>query len=252
MAVPVWARSSEARGRTQPPRSEQIDPAHRGGNRSPPGETSTVRRDRSAPNPGRPNPLETSDPRVPTRPARELRSPEGDEESKRGSSRPAQKRAKLGKTTGVFAVGAWSARLEIAEMLQEGIPAEEILRAIEGCEEADHHLVQHRVPTLEDGPNRGKAPESRSAGPRGSLSNPPSKEPATFGAYGPWRAGSGTGSNTSSSDRAAAGAAREGVPIWVSSQAAGAAFARKALDPSDIVPSPSTLWRTRRRSPLNL
>ena len=137
-------------------------------------------------------------------------------------------------------MGAWSARLEIAEILQEGIPAEEILRAIEGCEEADHHLVQHRVPTLEDGPNRGKAPESRSAGPRGSLSNPPSKEPATFGAYGPWRAGSGTGSNTSSSDRAAAGAAREGVPIWVSSQAAGAAFARKALDPSDIVPSPST------------
>ena len=30
MAVPVWARSSEARGRTQPPRSERVDPAHIG------------------------------------------------------------------------------------------------------------------------------------------------------------------------------------------------------------------------------
>ena len=227
-------------GGLQPPKSDRIDPAYRGGNRSPPGKTSTVRRDRSAPNPGRPNPLEIVDQRVPTRPSRELRSPEEDEESKKGSGKPAQKRAKLGKTTGIFAAGAWSARLEIAEMLQEGIPAEEILRAIEDGEEADHRLVQHRVPTLEDGPKRGEAPESRSAGPRGSLSNPPSQESATFGAYGPWRAGSGAGSNTSSSDRPAAGAVREGVPIWVSSQAAGAAFARKALDPSDVVPSPST------------
>ena len=39
-----------------------------------------------------------------------------------------------------------SARLEIAEMLQEDIPAEDILKAIRDGEESDHHLVQHSVP----------------------------------------------------------------------------------------------------------
>ena len=39
-------------------------------------------------------------------------------------------RAKLGKTSGVIAIGAWSARHEIARMIQSGVSAQEILDLI--------------------------------------------------------------------------------------------------------------------------
>ena len=46
-------------------------------------------------------------------------------------------RAKLGRTSGLMAVGAWSARMEIASMLESGVSAAEILDAIKKGEESE-------------------------------------------------------------------------------------------------------------------
>ena len=40
-------------------------------------------------------------------------------------------------------------------MLQEGVPAEDIIKAIQIGEESDHQLVQHSTPLREEGLNRG-------------------------------------------------------------------------------------------------
>lgn len=45
------------------------------------------------------------------------------------------KRVKLGRTHGILAVGAWAAREEIASLLEDGHPAEDIIRAIRSGEE---------------------------------------------------------------------------------------------------------------------
>ena len=52
-------------------------------------------------------------------------------------SSPRGDRAKLGKTTGVMAVGAWSAREEIARMIESGVPSSDILQAIRSGRESD-------------------------------------------------------------------------------------------------------------------
>ena len=51
-------------------------------------------------------------------------------------------RTKLGKTSGVIAIGAWSARHEIARMIQSGVSAQEILELIRNEEESDSPLQQ--------------------------------------------------------------------------------------------------------------
>ena len=57
------------------------------------------------------------------------------------SERPAQGKAKLGKTEGFFALGAWSARLEIARLLATGVPADEIVAEIHSGQEGEDPLV---------------------------------------------------------------------------------------------------------------
>ena len=47
---------------------------------------------------------------------------------------------KLGKTSGVVAVGAWAARVEIARMLEQGVPGTKILEAIRKGEEGEFPL----------------------------------------------------------------------------------------------------------------
>ena len=61
-------------------------------------------------------------------------SKRSDDSSTRGD------RAKLGKTTGVMAVGAWSAREEIARMIESGVPSSDILQAIRSGRESDDPL----------------------------------------------------------------------------------------------------------------
>ena len=50
------------------------------------------------------------------------------------------KAVKLGQTSGVYAVGAWAARMEICSLLEAGTPAEEIVQAIRSGLESDHPL----------------------------------------------------------------------------------------------------------------
>ena len=55
-------------------------------------------------------------------------------------------RAKLGRTSGLMAVGAWSARMEIAAMLENGISAAEVLRVIKKGEESETPLKNAESP----------------------------------------------------------------------------------------------------------
>ena len=58
-----------------------------------------------------------------------------------GSDRPEdQRRPKLGRTSGVFAAGAWAARLEIAHLLESGISTEALLSEINSGQESDRPL----------------------------------------------------------------------------------------------------------------
>ena len=57
-------------------------------------------------------------------------------DSRETTERPdSGKRVKLGRTHGILAVGAWAAREEIASLLEDGHPAEDIIRAIRSGEE---------------------------------------------------------------------------------------------------------------------
>ena len=240
MAVPVWVSSASSRVRTQPSRLERPVTAYGGGTQRTPGESDSTRRDRSAPGPRRNSPLDRPDDQDSGRLPRELGTPGEGEGFKHARGHPAQKRAKLGRTSGVLAVGAWSARREIAEMLQEGVPAEDIIKAIQIGEESDHQLVQHSTPLREEGLNRGGIRVTKETDLRENRAPAFERGPKTPGAYGPWRASSRAGSNAGSSDKNLPASGRDGVPSWVSANTAGIAFTRKALEPEELVPSPST------------
>ena len=65
----------------------------------------------------------------------------GSSKRNRGSDRPEdQRRPKLGRTSGVFAAGAWAARLEIAHLLESGISTEALLSEINSGRESDRPL----------------------------------------------------------------------------------------------------------------
>eukprot|EP00435_Cladocopium_sp_Y103_P010122 s4583_g2.t1 len=81
--------------------------------------------------------------------------------------RPEQDRRKLGKTSGFFALGAWAARMEIAEMLESGVPVAELLAEINSGREGDDPL------TAASGPPEPKAP-SKEESPPASLGKKPS------------------------------------------------------------------------------
>ena len=62
---------------------------------------------------------------------------------------PEQRRAKLGRTLGLMAVGAWAARMEIAKTIEEGVPSPDILAAIKDGRESDEPLEQKASPFKE-------------------------------------------------------------------------------------------------------
>ena len=75
-------------------------------------------------------------------------------------------RAKLGRTSGLMAVGAWSARMEIAAMLESGISAAEVLRVIKRGEESETLLKNAESPAAPTSGGFSKPPGSSSSMPR--------------------------------------------------------------------------------------
>ena len=82
-----------------------------------------------------------------------------------GSSK---KKVRLGKTTGLLAVGAWAARKEIASLIKQGFTSTAILRAIQNGDEEGPELTE-KSDTFREGPSdRGKE-GSLSSTPRGGV-----------------------------------------------------------------------------------
>lgn len=111
MAVPVWARGGSA-PKAAPKQSGSVPPI-------------TVFS--SPPFGSRRTPTEVGD--------RGLSGKRSD------TSSPRRDRAKLGKTSGIMAVGAWSAREEIARMIEQGVPSTDILQSIRSGIEGDVPLT---------------------------------------------------------------------------------------------------------------
>ena len=80
-----------------------------------------------------------------------------------GSSEGSEsKYLRLGRTQGLFGVGAWAARAEICTLLESGTPAEDVIRAITAGEEATRQLESFPSCFLGTGsatPPQGKVPE---------------------------------------------------------------------------------------------
>ena len=68
--------------------------------------------------------------------------------------------AKLGRTSGLMAVGAWAARVEIADMLESGVLAKGLIGMIRKGEEGDFPLApyDHKVPFWFIHPGSSAAP----------------------------------------------------------------------------------------------
>ena len=69
-----------------------------------------------------------------------------DSRKRQEESTPEQRKAKLGRTSGLMAVGAWSARMEIAKMIEEGVASTDILAAIMEGQESEEPLEQRALP----------------------------------------------------------------------------------------------------------
>ena len=160
-------------------------------------------------------------PRGRTRPA--LNAGPGSARSRPGDENPGTSRGgslvdekskaplRLGKTSGIMAMGAWSARMEIARLLEAGVPAREILASIKSGEEGEDPLASSTGP---DKPSR-----SFSAGVKRPLEG---------------------GESTSSSARASSAPRTEvqpraelGVPGWANSPFATLEFSKKAFRPEE-------------------
>ena len=92
--------------------------------------------------------------------------------AKRVDTSPRRDRAKLGRTSGLFAAGAWSAREEIARMIENGVPSNEILEAIRSGSEGDQPLEIQGESEQADEPVAKSLSEERP--PRSSGVVPPS------------------------------------------------------------------------------
>ena len=92
--------------------------------------------------------------------------------AKRVDTSPRRDRAKLGRTSGLFAAGAWSAREEIARMIENGVPSNEILEAIRSGSEGDQPLEIQGESEEADEPVAKSLSEERP--PRSSGVVPPS------------------------------------------------------------------------------
>ena len=150
------------------------------------------------------------------------------------SERPAQGKAKLGKTEGFFALGAWSARLEIARLLATGVPADEIVAEIHSGQEGEDPLVACSpfVP----------CPTSRERSHTPSIkmdASPDQREPSRSPGDEPRRKAARPEGDTT-------GAAKDpvvkGVPSWAAESAAQSlSFGRKvAVRPGSIPQAGST------------
>ena len=150
------------------------------------------------------------------------------------SERPAQGKAKLGKTEGFFALGAWSARLEIARLLATGVPADEIVAEIHSGQEGEDPLVACSpfVP----------CPTSRERSHTPSIkmdASPDQREPSRSPGDEPRRKAARPEGDTT-------GAAKDpvvkGVPSWAAESAAQSlSFGRKvAVRPESIPQAGST------------
>eukprot|EP00435_Cladocopium_sp_Y103_P073819 s164_g45.t1 len=153
---------------------------------------------------------------------------------------PAHKKPKLGKTSGILAVGAWSARLEIAGMLQEGIPAEDILRVIQSGEESDQPLLQQAVPLGGDlEPPLDK--RARATGPDGAFASNKMRRETRSPSPRSFSVGGRSGTNRAEPvGKGNSFPSPDGAPSWAAAPSTGIKFGRKAVDPNDLVPSPTT------------
>ena len=120
-----------------------------------------------------------------------------------------------------MAVGAWSARLEIAGMIESGIPAKDILAAIRSGEEGETPLENKPGESSRD-------PQSRRSGKKRSL------EKALGLEESPPRAKSSTYSKEMSfpDPSSPAGGGRDpSAPAWAGASLANLEFAKKAAPP---------------------
>lgn len=134
-------------------------------------------------------------------------------ENSRDHSRGARSEpVRLGKTTGVMAVGAWSARLEIARLLEAGVPAREILRSIKSGEEGEDPLESAASPDV-------STPRSTSAGV---------KRPLEVGS-------TSSSARASSAPRLSSQSGNTpGLPGWAGSSLSTLEFSKKATKPRTL------------------
>ena len=147
--------------------------------------------------------------------------------------RPAQGKAKLGKTEGFFALGAWSARLEIARLLATGVPADEIVAEIHSGQEGEDPLVACS-PFVPCPTSRG-----RSHTPSIRMDAPPDpREPSRSPGEEPRRKAARPEGDTTG---VAKDPAVKGVPSWAAESATQSlSFGRKvAVRPASIPPAGS-------------
>ena len=142
------------------------------------------------------------------RPRDAFRPESSRDHSRGGGSGP----VRLGKTTGVMAVGAWSARLEIARLLEAGVPAREILRSIKSGEEGEDPLESAASPDV-------STPRSTSAGVKRPLEVGSTSSSA--------RASSAPRLNSQSGNT-------PGLPGWAGSSLSTLEFSKKATKPRTL------------------
>ena len=146
---------------------------------------------------------------------------------------PRKDRAKLGKTSGLFAAGAWSA---IARMIESGVPSSEILEAIRSGSEGDRPLeFQGELGDAEDtavkSQSEERPPESSRVGPPGWASEKKAEKPSRV------PAGSEGSSSAASTPHLSSDRSSRDAPTW----ALGAAhsplgFVKKASNPTPPAP----------------
>eukprot|EP00435_Cladocopium_sp_Y103_P061000 s40_g22.t1 len=175
-----------------------------------------------------------SSPRGASGPRSESRGSSGKRSAPIGT--PSQDKTKPGKTSGFFALGAWSARLEIARLLEAGVPASEILEEINSGREGETPLAACNPPDVNlPGEAESFSPPPKSTDHRrgGSVSQTTGKTPEV-----------GSGGATASLTPVVPERPPGGAPSWtISSTTSPFSFGKKAPSrpapvPPDKAPAP--------------
>ena len=119
--------------------------------------------------------------------------------------------AKLGRTSGLMAIGAWAARVEIAKMIEAGVPAKEILSEIRKGEEGDFPLPPFEPTVTHSGSSTPGSSATPRPGRDTGVSSTTSRSEPPRGA--PWEKPR-HGSPVSVSPTSAAGGYSSGLPEW--------------------------------------